>query len=108
MSYALLCLFLAASPARAGLNFGLGKATAKSAAVAVNKARESVAASSAAAPGATRLKWSFTIPETFNYSSPAIGSDGTVYFGASNHFVYYNGYWLQGQKPPAKTNYGLF
>jgi len=52
------------------------------------------------------VKWRF-IGNSMNYSSPAIASDGTIYFGTSGHFVYYNGYWTHGQKPPAAA-YGLY
>jgi outer membrane protein assembly factor BamB len=109
MKKALLAVLLLAPPAQAGLTFGLGKGAAKRAAAVIEKA---VALSTPTAPasgsgGTGRLKWSVTVNETFNYSSPAISSSGVVYVASSHHFVYYNGYWSQGQKPPAAP-YGLY
>lgn len=107
--YLLAPLLLGAAPGQAGLNFGLGKAAAKKSAQilekAVNKSTEPV-------PGAEqpsssgRLRWSY-IGEPVYYASPAIAADGTVYFATSHHYVYYNGYWSQGQKPPLKP-YGVY
>lgn len=100
---------MSAIPAEAGVRFGLGNAAAKRSADLVNKAGASTGTVTQGGAGggtSSRVKWRY-VGDSMNYSSPAVANDGTVYFGTSGHFVYYNGYWSHGQKPPA-AGYGLY
>jgi len=54
-----------------------------------------------------RLKWSLHFPETVYYASPAIASDGTIYFGTSHHYSLYASSWNISQKPTS-AGYGLY
>ena len=93
------CMLFAAT-ADAKLSVGVGNAAAKRAEKTIDKARATVAASTNTTTSSvsSRLKWSVSIAETFDYSAPAIALDGTVYIGSSHHFVYYNTSWNLGPK----------
>ncbi len=119
-----IALIGSAAPARAGFSIGTGGAAAKSSAAAVAKAiaksSQTVSNSDTGnygtgnnvggapivpVPGIT-VKWAYT-GESVYYASPAVAPDGTVYFGTSDGFVYYSGFWMKGQRPPSKP-YGVY
>lgn len=108
MSISLLLLLASHS---FGFGFGLGSTTAKRSLAVIEKARASTSTtttqghSSSSGPS-SRVRWAYSTAGLY-YSGVALDSSDNVYFASSHHFVYYNGYWNQGQKPPSAT-YGLY
>jgi outer membrane protein assembly factor BamB len=121
-SAALLAALVLAPSLSWSFGFGLGGAASRKVAKTVAKSTQTVNApppQSGQGPGnpfwqgpppvdepSVYLKWAY-VGEPVLYSSPAMAPDGTIYFGTGGHFVYYNSFWRQNQKPPHKP-YGMF
>ena len=112
MTTATLAVVLGIQSASAAFHLGLGQAVAKRSSDLINNAGNTQTLQQQGGGGgglggtSSRLLWHYE-GEPVYYSSPALGSDGTIYVATTGHFVDFNGYWLQGQKPPAKP-YGLY
>ncbi len=114
-----LIALLASTPGEAGIHWGLGESAAKRGRDLINRGGQSSPELSGLPPpggggggggGQTlspRVKWSAEMGLPVYYSSPALGSDGTVYFGTTGHFNLFAAYWRVNQTPPTSA-YGLY